>query len=184
MEMLLAWMLLGTSALAQDFVPAPGLAALSIDLDTEEGHYAEWRTGDLCSVNALRASVTVPRLGVHERWAPAVNFFVARGQERVGVQFSAPERVRPFIADFVHYGATAQERTPLQGAFAFETPVQVELTWTPEGVVTINVGDDTAVLSLGGAPDAVAISNSTGEAIISPFQLGRVGPSLQCSPGD
>jgi hypothetical protein len=176
-----AWVWIFGEVTAQTFTPAPGLGAMSIDLDTDDGKYSQWGIGDLCGINALRASMNAPRLGLHQRWAPGVNFFVERGTERVGVQFSARDRTRPFTANFVHFDSPRRaEETPLDHRFGLEGPVEIALDWTQDGSVIISVDSEVRTLRLAGAPERVTISNSTGEATINPLRLGRTGPATEC----
>ncbi|MES1200179.1 MAG: hypothetical protein ABUS57_01870 [Pseudomonadota bacterium] len=181
MASLLAWAALAAGASAQDFVAQPGLSNLSVDLDTQTGNYSEWADRDLCGINALRAQITIPRLGQDQRWIPAASFFVRRGDNFVGIQFASPARLRPFSAELVQHTGGTTVQTPLNQSFVLDQPVDVALDWTAAGMVTVTVAGQSRQIDLGGAPDSVSISNSTSEAAIQPLRLGHVGPAPVCA---
>lgn len=172
---------LAGSASAQTFEASPGFRNLSFDLDTFSGAYSTWEDSDLCGLSALRAIFTAPRLGGDNRWVPAVNFVVMRGNERVGVQFSAPTRSRPFAANFVHFNTGQSERIPLTAPLNLEQPTNVGFDWTADGAVTVTVGTESHTLRLSGPVEKIQISNSTGELKILELHLGHVGPAPSCS---
>lgn len=168
------------SASAQTFEASPGFRNLSFDLDTFSGAYSKWEDSDLCGLNALRATFTAPRLGRDGRWVPAVNFLVGRGTERVGVQFSAPTRSRPFVANFVHFNTGQRESIPLTAPLDLEQPTSVAFDWTADGAVTVTAGLESRTLHLSGPVEKIQISNSTGELSVQQLQLGHVGPAPSC----
>jgi hypothetical protein len=61
------------SAQAQSrFQASPGLANLRLDLDTEGGNFSSLQMSP-CGLNAIRATITMPRLGNNARWLPVTS---------------------------------------------------------------------------------------------------------------
>jgi hypothetical protein len=169
-------------AAAQTFTPAPGLGSMRLDLDTQEGNSSQWELKDLCGVNAVRATLTSPRLGSDRRWAPVINFHVRRGTETANLQFAAMDRAPPFLVRVLHSnGDTRSQAATLPVTFRGDAPVEVAVDWTQDGQVTMRVGDVEGRLQLSGAPTSFAITNSTGEAMFDPLRIGYVGEPPSCS---
>jgi hypothetical protein len=170
-------------ASAQTFTAAPNLSFF-LDFDSEDGNYSVWRATDLSGVNALRAHSTFVRKGQHERYAPSFSIAIGRESAEARLQVTALPRSGPLIVRASRHegGQTTQEQMFLLTP-EFRETFDLNVEWTPEGVVTFTVYSNAAQavngferhqINLGGSPTLVEVSGSTGEVSFDPIELGSV----------
>jgi hypothetical protein len=175
--------LLGGSAWAQAFAPATN-GAYALDQDTLGGAYSSWRVQDLSGMNALRARVTVARLGQDPKWSPVFSVFLKNNGGRAQLQLTALNGVLTAIAS--SWVGDKQKQTELfvlgpEPGEAFD----LDVDWTAAGSVTFVIRDKANAkvngferheVSMPGAPTTLEIGDSTGEWALDPLRLGHAGP--------
>ena len=75
-----ATMLGWNTASAETFTPVPVLGNTVLDFDTQSGNYSGWVINDIGSINAVRTTLKVHRLGSDPKWAP--QFIITSGTAR------------------------------------------------------------------------------------------------------
>jgi hypothetical protein len=157
-----------------------------IDLDTQDGNFALWRTEDVGDINALRAHITLARKG-SGKYLPVVTLRIGRGDKSVMLQLAAFPKSGPLVG-FVQDGEKKDDPNQqlIMLAPEFQEPFDVHVRWTPEGKVSFDIYDkaNKAIgqgfehheIDLGGAPTSVEITNSTGEVEFNKLELGTETP--------
>jgi len=171
------------SAEAQSFVPSPN-ASFLLDLDTQSGSYSLWRVNDMAGVNAVRARVTFARKGVDRQYAPSFQIRIGNGDQDallsvVALSNSGPLIIRSSLSQGQQH---SQEETFLLTP-VFREVFNLDIDWTPAGVVTFTVHSQAAQavngyerhqVTLSRAPTVISANGSTGEVTFDPIQLGHV----------
>jgi hypothetical protein len=172
---LLLW--LSGTAEADDLKTVPSLGNTVLDLDTGNGNYSQWKIDDLGTVNSLRTTLQVHRLGDDPRWAPSVTIVVGNKDENVSFQVLSATRQPPLTMHMGHYvaGKLAEDRS-FTKTVDLNEKLDVAVDWTAAGVVTVTLGDgETQTFSLKAAPTSLSIDGSTGEAEFNPLRIGHAG---------
>jgi hypothetical protein len=166
---------------AQAFVPATS-QTFSLDLDTAEGAFSQWRHDDLGSLSAMRATIHVPRLGRDPRWAPTFSLWLQHiegGQARNGIalQLLAPTRKPPLVVRVVQVEDGKLVSTEsLSRTIDLNESLVVEMVWGTPHMVTIKIGDaEVHKASIPWSIDSVGVSASTGQLKVDPLVLGSLG---------
>ena len=169
--------ILAGCASAETFVPLPVLGSTVLDFDTDAGKYSGWEVADLGSVNAVRLTVQVHRLGQDPRWAPTFNVRVSNGDHWAALRLESLDRQAP-VAVVLASGEKDKPavEAPLSAPLALDTPLEVAIDWTADGKVTIRAGAQAKTVDLGGAPKSLSFTGSTGEIEFNPLKIGRVTP--------
>lgn len=165
--------------------PAPN-GSFELDQDTPDNSISVWRLGPLVNVNAVRAKLTVRRVGATGA-NPTFGLELSNDSDRVMFQaFTKPGKA--MLIPLVTEDADHSEKDGLAGGVFLSTfevgeTVDVEVDWTDAGVVDVVLRDKAAqafngyerhtVRMRGGAPTAVKVISMTGEAEWKPLQLGK-----------
>jgi hypothetical protein len=178
-----AMMCMGAAHAQDTFRAAPVLGGLRLDLDTQDGHYSELAFGETCGLNAIRATINVPRFGQHERWAPSANIFLRNGEDYVALKFVSLTRRPPLRLALTRRVDEVQSEEPFTRALWVSEKLEVAIDWTPEGEVRVRLDGETRSASLPGGVREIAFLNSTGEAAFIPLRIGRTdAPVRECTP--
>jgi hypothetical protein len=89
-----ATMLGWNTASAETFTPVPVLGNTVLDFDTQSGNYSGWVINDIGSINAVRTTLKVHRLGSDPKWAPQFIITLWNGKSSVASLFSASRAIR------------------------------------------------------------------------------------------
>lgn len=166
---------------SQAFVPATS-QTFSLDLDTGEGAFSEWRHDDLGSLSGMRATMHIPRLGRDAKWAPTFSLWLQHteaGQTRnkIALQFSAPNRKPPLVVRVVQFeDGKLVSTASLSRTIDLNDRLVVEMVWGTPHMVTIKIDD--AEVHKANIPwfiDSVGVSASTGELTVDSLVLGSLG---------
>ena len=171
-------------AMAQTFTPAPNAVYL-LDQDTQDGHFSIWSVKDLTGVNALRATVTVARLGIDKKWAPNFNIRLRNDTSRATLHISGVKGMMILYAE----SFVGDERVQ-QDMFLLPPEVGekfgLEIDWKPDGSAVILVRSKAAAkaangyerheVKLSGPATSLEVATSTGELTLDPLQLGSTSP--------
>jgi len=178
--MLLAATLSGVRLLrAQSFVPAAG-QSFYLDLDTYNGHASAWRHSDLAMLTALRATVSVPRIGQDPNYLPAFTIALegdatASGGNGAGVECFAQNNQLPIICRVVEFkGGTTVEDYKFQETLNLSQKVDIEISWATTGSVIINFGSESYTAQVAWSVASVSDSSSTDELIADPITFGSL----------
>jgi hypothetical protein len=160
-------------AMAQaGFTPSPGLGGLKLDLDTESGNASRFEISQVCEINAIRTTLSVPRLGSNARWLPSTTINLSGSDLSVGVQIGGT-RSQPLPIRIRTYGKDQDTAAVLKRQLKVSETVDIAIDWTPGGDVRIRIGDEEATVRVPGGVKAISFGNSTGEALFSPLSIGR-----------
>jgi hypothetical protein len=150
-----------------------------LDLDTAEGSFSQWRHEDLRSLNALSATIRVPRLRKDSKWLPAFTIWlqdVGVGEQRhqIGVQLTAPNRKPPLEVRVIRIDKKeliGSEILPLKVGLDEDLPV--EMVWATPNTVWMKVGEQTRTITVPWVVESVGLSASTGQMKVDPLILGK-----------
>jgi hypothetical protein len=158
---------------AQSFSASPG-QNLELDLDTPDGHFSSWDKKDLGSLSAVRATISIPRLGNDPKYGPyftvrvdvsgkpyGVRMVRAAGASRVSLQSYYREPKNPDVV------VSTFKRT-----IGVNEQIDIELSWK-DGRLSVRVGDEISEIPLPAPVSYVSISSSTGE-IRANVALGEI----------
>lgn len=193
--LMLSTLALGPVRAEEPFRPAPGYERINLDLDTEDGHFSEYKITETCGMNALRAVITIKRvgskggaiipLGADSKAGVESNATLGLKGEKDLVALQAvadtkQKRIRIRLSSNVN-GAAREEW--FAKTYDLKQPIQLALKWGEDGAVEAALeGGETHIIHLGGGVRQVSLANSTGEALFDPVQLGRAGGSVrECS---
>jgi hypothetical protein len=149
-------------------------------LDTAEGAFSQWRHDDLKSLNALSATIRVPRLRKDSKWLPTFTIWlqdVGVGEQRhcIGVQLTAPNRKPPLEVRIIHVDKKeliGSDVLPIK--IGLDEDLPVEMVWATPNSVTVKVGEQTSkIINVAWVVESVALSASTGQMKVDPLILGR-----------
>jgi hypothetical protein len=179
--------ILGT-VLAQDtqrsvesFSPAPS-QVFYLDLDAAAGASSQWRHDVVGSLNALRATVSVPAIRPDPKWSPTFALWLQKSEagqkhDRVTLQILTPPSQKPPFAIRilrVDEGKVIAEESSDTTVRLGES-VNLEMIWTTPNVLMIKIGDsEIHKIPISWLIDSVGVSASTGEMVIDPLVLGSV----------
>jgi hypothetical protein len=161
------------------FTPAPGLGGLVLDLDSFSGHFSAWRITDLTGINTVRTTLQIHRLGDDPQWAPGFSIALsASDDDVVYFRVEALDRQAPLIVHmFREKGTQDLDDRQFKVAPALNEKLDVSFGWTPDGVVTVTLGDgETASVALGAAPTKLHFLSSTGDVEFNPLSIGHTTP--------
>ncbi len=171
------------AAHAAPFTPAPN-ASFVLDLDTRNGAFSEWRADDLTNLNALRAKLTVARLGDDPQWSPVFTITLKNQDSEARFQISAVKGLLLPTAQSSAAGKDIQRDLFLAPPTVGET-FGLDVDWNADGTASIVIhtkaadglnGFERHDVKLSGPPTQIEITDSTGEMTLDPLQLGRTAP--------
>jgi hypothetical protein len=162
----------------QSFAPSAN-QRFYLDLDTAEGAFSQWRHEDLKSLNALSATIRVPRLRKDSKWLPAFTIWlqdvgVDDQRHRIGVQLTAPNRKPPLEVRIIHVDKKeliGSEVLPIK--IGLDEDLPVEMVWATPNSVTVKVGEQTRKINVAWVVESVGLSASTGQMKVDPLILGK-----------
>lgn len=163
---------MASPAAAQDFTPAPALGRSYVDLDSADGRYSRWDLGDLCGVNAVEGTLTVPRAGAESYFVIAV---LTQGRS-ADVAFAAADGGASLAGE---WGVDGEPDGSTNTSVSLNTETAFSLQWTASGSVTFRVGDAMRTYELGGAPQVLRLEVNSGETIFL-VSIGRRGAAPGC----
>ncbi len=162
---------------ADTFVPVPQLSDIVLDQDTGNGKYSVWRIAHPETLNAIRTTVQVHRLGQDDRWAPGFGIFLKSGNKEVAFQIFSGTRQPPLAMHlFANKGGATAEDQNFAATLGLDQKLDVAIDWTADGTVTVEAGGEKHTIALGAPVTSVEFICSTGEVEFSPLQIGRTGP--------
>jgi hypothetical protein len=161
------------------FVAAPG-QKFYLDLDTAEGRFSQWRHDDLGTLNALHASIRIPRVRKDPRWAPSFMIAVQNtepGRRRmVALQILSLDRKPPFSLRVIEADDGKIKQTEsFSSEPGFDQTIEVEINWATRNLVVVTVGSQVHRISVDWPIDNVAVTSSTGQLKADPIVFGQSG---------
>jgi hypothetical protein len=172
---LAAGLALAPAAKAETFTPLPGFAGMSLAFNSGPGMVSRWQVTDLGGANALRATLQIHRLGSHPRLLPAFSLAVRTPHREAGLQLVADDDgkliVAPFDGDLSH-----PRNLDEVAKLALDTTLDVTISWTDAGVVTVTAGNQTRRFALDGPITGLFVFGSTGEIEFNQITLGHLTP--------
>jgi hypothetical protein len=175
-------MLASTLAYAQSgFAASPGLGNLRLDLDTEGGHASHFELRETCGLNALRAVLTLPRLGANERWLPVASIALGNPDQTVYLQIGGV-RAAPLPVSIRTLGKDIDMTIAFKAKVSSGNKTSIAIDWTPQGEVRMTVNDETTTVKVAGGVRTLSFSNSTGEAQLDPLSIGRTSAPVSDCP--
>jgi len=181
---------MGDDDQAPPMVLAPN-GSYELDQDSPDNSISVWQLTTLANVNAIRAKLTVHRIG--ERGANPT-FGIELSNDADAVQFQA--FTKPGKTSLIPLISEAADHTEnvsgLAGGlflshFDVGETVDVDVDWTDAGVVTVTLRDKSAINGFerhtvtmrGGPPTKLKVVAMTGEGEWKPLQIGRTGAQPQ-----
>src|ERR1700678_500973 len=132
---------LAGAADATDFIPAPNLGNVTLDLDTQDGNYSGLKLKDIAGVNAIRATIKIHRLGQFPNWGPA--FFIAIYSDSDKIEFRLVGGAhQPLIGMQVLHLTREDleiERRPINAAVRTDQGFRIAIDWTANGLLAIHL---------------------------------------------
>jgi len=168
--------LVSTPAWAETFTLSPP-GAMSVDLDTRNGAYSFWRIEDAGSINTIRATLQIHRLGEDPRWAPAFTVSCIGGADRIAFRIKSLDRKPPLTMhlEYMKDGKVVEEQDYL-ATIGLDEKIELTVTWTVDSAVSVRVGDEKRTITLGAPIRSVEIDGSTGEIELNPLAIGTTVP--------
>lgn len=169
----LAIIAIASPVAAQDFTPAPALGRSYIDLDSADGRFSRWDLGDLCGVNAVEGTLTVPRIGPGRAY-----FLIAMmTQDRAAdIAFMTMDGGASLAGE---WGVDGQPDGSTNTSIGLNTETSFSLQWTTSGSVTFRVGDAIRTYELGSTPRVLRLEANSGETMFA-VSIGRRGAAPGC----
>jgi hypothetical protein len=177
---------LAASASAQpELAPVPHGTFL-LDQDSPENSESLWRTDEVDGLSAIHAKLTFKRAGAGQR-EPALAITLKNSNDKATFEaFTIPGRTR--LTSFLDEDKDHSEKSAtFNGIFAsgFDVGEVVDLsvTWTAGGVITVTLrdkssammsgGEERHTMTLRGAPSAITVASTNCEVEFNPFELGN-----------
>ena len=159
---------------ADTFTPLPGLSKSSLDLDTMDGNYSEWKLPDIAVINAARTTVWIAREGSGGRWAPSLSVAVGNSDEMVIFRIS---QHAPFQTTLEHFRKGVQPETLTYSTHpGLGDKVTIAVDWTPDGSVIVTAGGEQHQMKLTAPATWIDFSASTCDAHFDPLEIGHTSP--------
>jgi len=164
-------------AYAETFTPIPALGNSVLDFDTQSGNYSGWQIADVGSINAIRTTLQVHRLGNDPRWIPTFSIILANSDRNVVFQLVSPKDDPPlFMFLKRHEGGKSADEQQFSTTVGVDEKLDVSIDWTPDGTVTVRAGEETRTINLGAPVTSLQLSGSTGEIEFNPLRIGHAAP--------
>ncbi len=178
--LLVALVICGNAAVrGLEFVAAAG-QTYYLDLDTKEGAFSEWRQDDLGATTALRATVSIPRIGSDPKCLPGFLILLRGGGQShdsdIGVQIVAPQGSSTMTVKVVQGtpDGTFGEKSQVTNTLGLNEKIDIAMDWSTPGIVTIKVGANSYTLKTSSPIERMQITASTGEMKVDPLTMGTV----------
>ena len=182
------------SAAAADAPSSPpkyfesGRALKPFTFDVEEGNYQSQNVPIDCGTNAIWLKAHFTRLGKPKtKWSPLMSLGVESSNTRAVVQIVTEDFKPPLqvmITTINLEDKNDVEQVALYNTFDLETPVPVLASWSPDGLVTFDVGGETRSVHLKGQVLQASLIGSTSAGIFDPLETGRLSgtdPTAFCT---
>jgi hypothetical protein len=160
---------------AQSFVPVSN-PKIDLALDTMNGHFSYWRTSNLGDLNALRATLSVTRLGNDPKWAPVFSIRVnIGGGDFLAFHIGTEARKLPLLLRVLsHRNGKTEYPAKFAKTLRIDEKLDVEMSWSA-GKLIIRVGNaETKEMPISGPVTGLQISASTGELLVDGLVLGTI----------
>lgn len=159
-----------------------------LDQDSPDNSISTWQLNQLSNANAVRAKLTVRRLGAITN--PTFGLSLSNDKDAVLFQVFANPGARTLIP-LVTEDSDHSENGTLSGGVFFSMfdvneTVDVEATWTPAGEVTVTIWNKASrstgdferrtVTMRGGPPTKLKVIAISGEAEWKPLEIGTLTP--------
>lgn len=160
------------------FVPDPG-QSFSLDLDTMDGHFSQWRHDHVGSLSGFHATISVPRIAQDPQWAPAFSICLADSiagnvGHQLWVRWLAPAGKPPLTFRVFRVDAGKEiDQDSFQETMDLNENLNAAISWAAPGVLTIQIGTETHNYQIPWSVDSVSISASTGELKVDPLVFGK-----------
>jgi hypothetical protein len=180
---------LAVAAEPQPAIVTAANGSYALDQDSPDSSISSWQLQRLSNVNALHAKLTVRRLGAGRN--PTFGLSLANEQDTVLFQaFTTPGKKT--LVPLVTESADHTEKSTLAGgvfvsAFDLNETVDVDVSWSPAGVVTVTLRDKASrdiadferrtVTMRGGPPTILKVIAISGEAEWKPLEIGTSNPA-------
>lgn len=168
-----------------NFVSSRALRPITIDV--VEGEYRSQNVPIDCGTNAIWLKAHFMRLGEPKtEWIPVMSLGVESSNTNAVMKIVAKDFHPPFevLIETVNLKDKNDIKTvKLYNTFDLETPVPVLASWSPDGLVTFNVGGETRSVSLNEPVLQASLVVSTGAGTFDPLQTGHLAgtdPAASC----
>jgi len=157
------------------FVATNDIGSSVIDFDTLEGKYSSWSISDVGTLNAIRTTMRVHRIGYDRKWSPVLAIGFKNGEDVVWFRLHSLDHNTPLgISLQRHRANKKEEEKNLAKKLDLHEDLPVAINWDRDGTVTVQVKDESPVaLSLGKPILSVELLGSTCEGEFAPFRIGR-----------
>lgn len=177
----LGLLVLTGAARAGGFTAAPHSTYL-LDLDTPDQHMSAWRLDELTSINALRTTATVHRLGSGDGdIKPGFLLNFVNGTERVAIYILGNPRDQKLAVTLLH--TRGNKDVGDGGVFlgglllGVEQPFDLAVDWTPDGKMTATLsGKETLSAQMAKPPTQLEVNGTGGEIEFKALVLGTSSP--------
>jgi hypothetical protein len=157
-----------------------------LDQDSPDNSISVWQIDRLSNVNAIRAKLTVRRVGGGHGANPTFGLSLANGSDTVMFQaFTKPGKTT--FVPLINETSDHTEKSGLAGGvflslFELNETVDLEVSWTAAGEVTVTLRDKASraindferhtVTMRGGPPTSLKVVAISGEAEWKPLEIG------------
>jgi hypothetical protein len=170
-----ACVMAASAASADDFTPLPNLGDTVLDLDTASGNFSAWQIHDIGTINAIRTTLQIRRLGSDPDWLPSFWINVGNSNEQVSFRIFSETRRPPLAIHLMRYaGKDLADDRVFASTVGLNENLDVSISWTPQGSVTVRLGGgETHTTVLRSAVTSVQIGGSTGQVKFNPLRIGH-----------
>lgn len=152
--------------------PSQSLAQkFSLDLDTYDGRFSEWKMDGIGNATTLRATIKAARAGQHERWTPFLRVEVRTAKESLGLLVTARQHRPPFQFFVVQRGGSTQREDRLGDTLNLNQSADVELSWASKGKLIVRAAGITRELPLSDPVLGVQVSSGTANFLIENIEV-------------
>jgi hypothetical protein len=163
------------AASADAFDPVRNGAGLTLRSEPADGKTATWKTG-LAGINAVRAGLTVQRLGYDPYKTPKFSIVLSGGGRQAVLRiFSFDFRPPMLVRTELWVGDTFLSQQPFAKPLGLNEQLDLAIEWTAAGKVTVTAVGVSQTLNLNAVPETLEIVAEVGAIRFDPLEVGRVG---------
>jgi hypothetical protein len=162
-------------AAADNFAPESGIGSSSLDFDTADGNYSKWRMDSLGTLNAVRTTMRIDRLGYDPRWLPFLGIAVINGDEGIAFRIIALEHKTPLAISLTHFQKNeVADEHKFSTTLDLNEKLDVAISWTSDGALTAKVANEEPYTLRMKPIASLQLSGSTCDGKFDPLQIGRL----------
>lgn len=166
---------------ADSFKSAPNMSFMFV-ASSKEAYFSTWEVRDLKGLNALRARAKFEWFGADPKWLPGWKIDLAAGEERLMLAAGGREGDPTQLSLQLWRDKSLVREEFFELRPKSSNAIDVSIHWTPEGVVTAEIGrrgtrlTERRTAKLSSQPQRLGVHVSTAGVSFEPLELGTGEP--------